>query len=101
MNHCNNSEYQRAYEIAQRAISDLKAAVRLLLSVGPVEGMRNVEIGHALGIYQGHVGHEGHISRSLLAALQTEGVANQNPETKRWVLCHFASVIDEERHEDS
>jgi ribosomal protein S19E (S16A) len=50
--------------------------------------MANVEIGKTLGIYTGHVGHEGHIPRTILAMLEDEGVVEQNEESKRW------SIID-------
>ena len=94
-------EMQRAYEMAQRAMADLKAAVRMVLAVAPSEGMQNAEIGRALGIYQGHVGHEGHISRSLLAALQTQGVADQDTDTKKWKLCHLEDGINDDSRDDS
>ncbi len=72
--------------MAQRAIADLKAAVYLLMKNGPESGLRNSDIGRALGIYTGHVEHEGHISRTLLAIMEKEGVVLQNPDTKLWTL---------------
>lgn len=72
-----------AYRIAQAAMAELKAAVHLLLVNAPT-GMTNAQIGRTLGIYGGHVGHEGHISRTLLAVLENDGVAEQEPVTKRW-----------------
>ena len=51
-----------AYSLAQSAMADLKAAVRTVLLYSPDEGMKNAEIGRTLGIYSGHVEHEGHIS---------------------------------------
>ena len=38
------------YAIAQRAMAELKAAVYLLLKTGPASGLRNADIGRALGI---------------------------------------------------
>ena len=73
------------YTRAQRAIAELKGAVYELIVENP-EGLTNAEIGRRLGIYQGHVGHEGHISRTILAMLEAEDVAVQNKETKVWSL---------------
>lgn len=77
---------ESSYHLAQRAIADLKAAVRQTLQDGPADGMANVEIGKSLGIYTGHEGHEGHISRTLLAMLEAEGVVEQDDDSKRWSL---------------
>jgi DNA-binding IclR family transcriptional regulator len=73
------------YRTAQLAIAELKAAVLEVISRGPESGLKNAEIGRALGIYRGHEGHEGHISRTLLAMLEEEGVVRQD-EDKRWSL---------------
>jgi hypothetical protein len=73
-----------AYHVAQRAMSDLKAAVLRILASASEKGVSNAEIGRTLGIYAGHVGHEGHISRTLLALMESEGVAEQDSGTKRW-----------------
>ena len=76
----------QAYQDAQHAMAILKAAVyRILLDAG-AGGMKNVEIGRALGIYAGHVRHEGHIPRTLLAIMEGEGVTEQDPESKAWRL---------------
>ena len=75
------------YHISQRAIADLKAAIRGLLVNGPDRGMTNAEVGKSLGIYQGHIGHEGHIPRTLLATMEAEGVVRQDDETKKWTVC--------------
>ena len=56
-----------AYHLAQNAMADLKAAVYSLLEGAPPEGLTNAQIGRRLGIYAGHVEHEGHIPRTLLA----------------------------------
>lgn len=74
------------YAIAQRAMADLKSAVYLLLKTGPTSGLRNADIGRALGIYAGHVEHEGHIPRTLLALMEREGVVQQHSETKLWTI---------------
>jgi len=74
------------YHIAQSAIADLKSAIYLILGQADSGGLSNVEIGKALGIYQGHIKHEGHIPRTLLAIMEEEGVVGQNEETKRWKL---------------
>ncbi len=75
-----------AYHIAQTAMADLKSAVYLILKEAGVEGLLNVEIGKSLGIYQGHIRHEGHIPRTLLALMEEEGVVEQHAETKKWKL---------------
>lgn len=71
------------YTRAQQAIADLKGAVYELLAESG-SGMTNAEVGRRLGIYQGHVGHEGHISRTILAMLEAEQVILQDKETKIW-----------------
>ena len=73
------------YALAQRAMADLKAAVYLLLK-NCSTGLRNADIGRALGIYAGHIEHEGHISRTLLALMEKEGVVVQDPDTKLWTV---------------
>lgn len=74
---------EHPYRHAQRSIAELKAAILSVLKEGPEEGLRNVEIGRALGIYEGH---EGHISRTLLAMMEREGVVEQDEDTSRWSL---------------
>lgn len=66
-------------------MAELKGAVYELLERSP-EGLTNAEIGRALGIYQGHVRHKGHISRTVLALLDGEEVAMQDSKTMRWAL---------------
>jgi hypothetical protein len=74
-----------AYRLAQRAMADLKSAIcQLLLSTEGTSGLTNSAIGRLLGIYHGHVRHEGHIPRTLLAVMEAEGVVEQDPTTKRW-----------------
>lgn len=74
-----------SYQVAQVAIANLKAAVHFVLANAP-DGLTNAQVGRSLGIYGGHVGHKGHISRTLLQALEGEGVAEQDSKTKRWRL---------------
>lgn len=75
-----------AYGTAQRALAELKTAVCSLLTAY-ADGLTNAEIGRALGIYGGHNGqHEGHISRTLLAMMEAEGVVEQEMKTKWWRL---------------
>lgn len=75
-----------AYFQAQHGLALIKGAIHSILSNGPTDGLTNAEVGRSLGIYGGHVGHEGHISRTLLAVLESEGVATQNAETKKWTI---------------
>jgi len=75
-----------AYALAQEAIAGLKAAVHLLLSTAPPGGLKNAEVGRLLGIYSGHVGHEGHISRTVLGIMEAEGTVLQDQASKRWGL---------------
>ena len=85
MNSSNN-----AYQIAQIAMAELKSAIYLILCESGAEGMRNVDIGRALGIYKGHIEHEGHISRTLLAIMEDEGVVTQDKGSKLWRPRNFA-----------
>ena len=79
-----------AYSAAQKAMAGLKSAVYSILALAGEAGLRNVDIGRALGIYAGHEKHQGHISRTLLAAMEAEGVVRQNLQTKRWHLSEVA-----------
>jgi hypothetical protein len=79
------------YGLAQVAMAQLKEAVYLVLLRGPEGGMTNAAIGRSLGIYGGHVGHEGHISRTLLALLESEGVVEQDKQNKRWQVRRYAA----------
>ncbi|MBA85339.1 hypothetical protein ACSSNL_02290 [Thalassobius sp. S69A] len=76
----------KAYSEAQQAIATLKSLVRTVLELAPEGGLKNSEIGRSLGIYSGHIEHEGHISRTLLAMLEAEGVVQQDERTKQWTL---------------
>lgn len=75
-----------AYLLAQDAMGKLRSAVYLLIRAAPSEGLKNAQIGRALGIHSGHVGHEGHMSRTILALMEAEGVVEQDAETKSWRL---------------
>ena len=79
-------EATRPYQLAQRALADLKIAVHEVLSGAPKDGLTNAQLGRALGIYGGHEGHEGHISRVILALLEIDGTAQQDEATKRWTI---------------
>src|SRR5262245_37861189 len=76
----------RAYRRAQRAMAELKAATVDLLATAGAEGLRNSQIGRLLGIYQGHVRHQGHISRTILEMLQADGIAEQNGQGGPWQM---------------
>lgn len=67
-------------------MAKLREAVHLLLANAAGQGLSNAQIGRSLGIYSGHVGHEGHISRTVLALMEAEGVVSQDTSTKRWHL---------------
>ena len=79
-------ESTRSYQLAQRALADLKIAVHEILTLGPEDGLTNAQVGRVLGIYGGHEGHEGHISRVILGLLESDGTAQQNEATKRWTI---------------
>jgi hypothetical protein len=74
-----------SYEKAQKGIILLKSAVYEMLKETGEKGLRNVDVGKSLGIYAGHIGHQGHISRTVLELLRSEGVAEQKND-KRWHL---------------
>lgn len=79
-------ELSESYNLAQRAIADLKTAIYSVL-LEHKDGLSNAEIGRALGIYHGHSGqHEGHVSRVLLDLMQAEGILSQDKKTKKWLL---------------
>ncbi|MCG7573791.1 hypothetical protein MHM39_09425 [Phaeobacter sp. CNT1-3] len=80
------SNFGEQYHAAQQAIATLKSLVRVVVANAPEGGLKNSEIGRTLGIYSGHVEHEGHISRTLLEMLKAEGVVKQDPTTKAWTL---------------
>lgn len=86
----------KAYRLAQMAMANLKAAIYLTIQSGPEEGLRNADIGRLLGIHAGHVRHEGHIPRTLLALMESEGVVEQDPTSKRWTLRTTRSGTNED-----
>lgn len=49
------------------------------------------DIGRTLGVYSGHVRHEGHIPRTLMAIMEGEGVVEQMP-IKKWKI-KYSSVL--------
>ena len=57
---------ETSYFKAQHGIILIKDAIYVLLKEQFPKGLRNVDIGKSLGIYSGHKGHEGHISRTVL-----------------------------------
>lgn len=71
------------YHKAQYGITLIKDAVYIILKETYPNGLRNVDIGKRLGIYSGHVKHEGHISRTILEMMQAEGVIEQKQD-KLW-----------------
>ena len=73
------------YGMAQRGMTFLKSAVYQLLAEN-IDGLSNVEIGRRLGINIGHIGHEGHISRTILGLLEHEEVVAQDKTSKKWRL---------------
>lgn len=72
------------YRRAQAGIAELKAAVLSLLE--KQSGLTNAAVGRTLGIYAGHKGHEGHISRTILAMLEQEGVVEQSANDQKWSI---------------
>lgn len=91
---CRTMSLTDAYHQAQSAIADLKGAVRAVLEMAPDEGLSNAQIGRTLGIYAGHIRHQGHISRTLLQMLESEGVAVQDPRSKLWSLQMHLGEVD-------
>jgi hypothetical protein len=85
----------KAYQLAQAAMANLKVAIYLAIEHGPAEGLRNADLGRLLGIHAGHVGHEGHIPRTLLALMESEGIVEQDPTSKRWAFRMHPSDSDE------
>ena len=71
------------YQKAQIGLVDIKGAVFELLQRSE-GGMTTAEIGRSLGIYMDHAGHEGHISGTILAMMETEGAAWQEAPRGKW-----------------
>ena len=72
------------YRRAQQGMAELKAAVVSLLERHA--GLTNAAVGRTLGIYAGHKGHEGHISRTILGMLEQEGVVEQSASDQTWSI---------------
>jgi DNA-binding IclR family transcriptional regulator len=83
------------YQRAQVGMAEIKSAIYELLGQAPSTGLTNAQIGRTLGIYQGHVRHQGHIPRSLLSIMEDEGVVEQDKATKRWRLRRSHADEDE------
>jgi hypothetical protein len=88
-----------AFQLAQSAMADLKVAVRMLLAEAPKQGLTNAQIGRTLGIYAGHVKHVGHISRTILELLRSDGVAEQDGERGPWRLIDHTEISEAQRDE--
>lgn len=89
------SSQSNAYRMAQEAMTYLKAAVYDVLTEAPTDGLTNAQIGRSLGIYMGHVGHQGHISRTVLGLMQAEEVVAQDPTSRRWRIQVHSSQVDD------
>lgn len=84
-----------AYNDAQQAIALLKGSIHSVLRTTP-EGLKNAQIGQMLGIHKGHGNqHAGHIARTLLEIMQSEGTVKQ-AENKLWTICDH---IEEDENE--
>lgn len=83
----------KAYEKSQAGITLLKSAIIDVLSCSstPKEGLKNSQIGRAIGIY--HMSssgkkdkHIGHVSASLLHQLKNEQVVEYDETSRKWKL---------------
>lgn len=84
------------YYKAQSGLALMKDAVYQLLKDCDPKGLRNVDIGKSLGIYNGHKRHEGHISRTLLEMMQTEGVIEQRSDKLWYLIAHCLDIENDE-----
>ena len=84
-----------AYSKAQEGLALLKSAVHEILNEYKEDGLRNVDVGKLLGIYHGHVRHEGHISRTILAILEEDGTIMQELESKKWFPVSLQKIESE------
>lgn len=82
------------YERAQKAVAELKGAIYEVLLKSGEQDYSNAHIERSLGIYAGHIGHQGHIPRTMLALMENEGVVEQIEESKRWRI-KIDSNVDE------
>lgn len=78
-------EHIESYNLAQRAMGDLKTAVCQVLDKAGQGSLRSSEIGKSLGIYETHVRHKGYIPWTILHILQSEGIVEQGTD-RRWRL---------------
>ncbi len=82
---------REAYRTSQAAVVMLKEAVLRLLE-SDTGGLRNVDVGTALGIYGGYRGkagnevQQGDLSRIILERLKDEGLVTQDGDGKTWKL---------------
>jgi hypothetical protein len=83
-----------AYHLSQSALADLKSAILAVLSAndGP---MKNADLGRLLGLYHGHIGHQGHITRTLLELMKSDGVVHQSEDTKEWSVNSYPNSENE------
>ncbi len=89
------------YDKAQQALTTLKVSVARTLSQVGGKGLRNSQIGRALGIYGGHKGHQGHISRTILHLLELEGIIRQDAISKKWFLRSIEEMDERSDHEEA
>ncbi len=75
-----------AFALAQEGYAKLKVAVYAFMAMEPDRPLSNAEIGRSLGIYAGHLGHVGHIPRTILEELKNDGLVEQSDEDKKWRL---------------
>jgi hypothetical protein len=85
------------YLMAQTAMAQLKSSVHMILAEAGQSGLKNSDIGRLLGIYRGHVEHEGHIPRTLLALMEAEEVVEQDKATKIWRLRIFSMAEEADK----
>lgn len=83
-----------AYRQAQRAMADLTSAVLSIIATAGADGISNSQVGRLLGIYQGHIGHEGHISRTMLELLKADGIIEQLGKGGPW---RMKSIVESEQ----
>jgi len=72
-----------AIPLVERALSELRGVVHAKLLENK-DGLTNAQLGRSLGLYMGHVGHQGCVSRTILEMLKENEMAWQDPATKRW-----------------
>ena len=79
----------QCFALAQEGYAKLKAAIYGLLSQEPQRPLSNVEIGRTLGIHAGHLGHAGHIPRTILEDLKNDGLIEQDAQSKAWSIVSY------------